>query len=187
MAGKLFIVLGDKTSHGGTVVSAQSPMTFDGKPIATVGDMTVCPLCKGSFAIVQGGDNIALMGRQLARAGDKTACGATLIPAGQSRGTHEPGGGAAAMTSSGAAAAAAAVVSAAAAMDKQAMQEQHDEQIRLVDEDGRALANVPYHITDAAGTSYKGVSDELGCCERVFTDGAQDLTVFVGVAALEKW
>ncbi|GLS06021.1 hypothetical protein GCM10007860_31860 [Chitiniphilus shinanonensis] len=124
MSGKLFIVLGDTTSHGGTVVSAQSPMTFQGKPVATVGDMTCCPECKGSFAIVQGGDNIELMGRHLARAGDKTACGAVLIPGKQTLGTHSPGGGAAqgaaTATSASGKALASAVAGTAAAVAKAA-------------------------------------------------------------------
>jgi uncharacterized Zn-binding protein involved in type VI secretion len=35
---KPFIVLGDKTDHGGTVVSASGTMTTGGKGIACVGD-----------------------------------------------------------------------------------------------------------------------------------------------------
>jgi uncharacterized Zn-binding protein involved in type VI secretion len=88
MSGKRLILLGDKTSHGGTVVSAQSMMTIDGIPVATIGDKVTCPKCKGTHEIVQGGGNIRLMGRELAREGDKTSCGATLVSVQQSRSTH---------------------------------------------------------------------------------------------------
>ena len=48
------IRLGDSTTHGGKVISVANIPTDMGLPIACVGDMTVCPLCKGSFPIVEG-------------------------------------------------------------------------------------------------------------------------------------
>ncbi|MGW8391616.1 PAAR domain-containing protein [Pseudoduganella sp. HUAS MS19] len=74
------IVIGDKTSHGGTVITAD--MTFDihGKYVARLGDMTVCPKCKGTFPIKSAADDLVDgMGNGYARHLDKTACGATLI------------------------------------------------------------------------------------------------------------
>lgn len=74
------IVMGDKTSHGGTVITAD--MTFDihGKYVARLGDMTVCPKCKGTFAITSAPDDLYdAAGNGYARHLDKTACGATLI------------------------------------------------------------------------------------------------------------
>lgn len=38
-----FIVQGDKTSHGGTVLAGSPFSDCDGKPIARVGDMVACP------------------------------------------------------------------------------------------------------------------------------------------------
>jgi uncharacterized Zn-binding protein involved in type VI secretion len=76
---KPFIVLGDKTSHGGTVISADVTFTIHGKPVARVGDMTVCPKCKGMFPIQTGTSDMSSMGQAPAVHGDKTACGATLI------------------------------------------------------------------------------------------------------------
>lgn len=46
-----FVVMGDKTSHGGTVISADFTSDIHGKYMARVGDMVVCPKCKGVFAI----------------------------------------------------------------------------------------------------------------------------------------
>lgn len=73
------IVIGDKTSHGGTVVAASSTMTINGKPAACVGDMVVCPHCKSSYPIASGDPTTLSQGKPIARAGDKTSCGATLI------------------------------------------------------------------------------------------------------------
>ena len=74
-----FVRLGDPTSHGGTVISADPTTTFDGKPVARVGDMTVCPKCKGVFAITCGAGDVISNGQAMARQGDSTACGASLV------------------------------------------------------------------------------------------------------------
>lgn len=38
-----FIVVGDRTSHGGVVVSGDITCTIDGQPVARVGDKVFCP------------------------------------------------------------------------------------------------------------------------------------------------
>ena len=75
-----FIVLGDKTSHGGTVIQA-SGETFTGNvAVARVGDKVTCPIRgHGTNAIVSGDASLIVDGAAVARAGDTTACGATLI------------------------------------------------------------------------------------------------------------
>jgi uncharacterized Zn-binding protein involved in type VI secretion len=74
-----FICLGDRTDHGGTVIEAD--MTFDihGKPVALVGHKVVCRKCKGTFPITTGTEDMSSFGMAVARHGDKTACGATLL------------------------------------------------------------------------------------------------------------
>jgi uncharacterized Zn-binding protein involved in type VI secretion len=74
-----FIVLGDRTSHGGTVISADFSCDINGKYLARVGDMVVCPKCHGAFPISAGAPDMLSMGQAPARHGDKTACGATLL------------------------------------------------------------------------------------------------------------
>lgn len=72
--------MGDKTTHGGTVISADVTFDINGKSVARVGDMTVCPKCKGTFPITSGpGDLIDGGGNGYARHLDSTACGAKLI------------------------------------------------------------------------------------------------------------
>lgn len=76
------IVIGDKTTHGGSVISADLTSDINGKHMARVGDMTVCPKCKGTFAITSGAsDMVDGAGKGYARHMDSTACGAKLISA----------------------------------------------------------------------------------------------------------
>ncbi|MGP1666874.1 MAG: PAAR domain-containing protein [Rhodanobacter sp.] len=84
---KPFIVIGDKTSHGGTVVGGSSTATTHGTQIARLGDKVTCPKC-GPNTIASGDSTMMVMGQPVARHGDKTACGATLI-AGQNVTTTE--------------------------------------------------------------------------------------------------
>lgn len=79
MSGPL-IRLGDKTSHGGTVIGASGYTDSDGVPVARVGDPTTCPRKgHGTNPIVSGDASLIIDGKPAARHGDKTACGATLI------------------------------------------------------------------------------------------------------------
>nr|EKY1975442.1 PAAR domain-containing protein [Cronobacter sakazakii] len=41
---KGFVVLGDKTTHGGVVISASSTMVVNGRIVALVGDKVNCPV-----------------------------------------------------------------------------------------------------------------------------------------------
>jgi uncharacterized Zn-binding protein involved in type VI secretion len=76
------IVMGDKTTHGGTVISADMTASINGKYMARMNDMTVCPKCKGTFAITSGAPDVQDgAGNAYARHGDSTACGAKLIAA----------------------------------------------------------------------------------------------------------
>jgi len=77
MSGPL-IVLGDKTSHGGSVIEASPNSDSGGKGIARVGDKATCPK-HGPSPIVSGDATLIVDGKPAARNGDKTACGATLI------------------------------------------------------------------------------------------------------------
>jgi uncharacterized Zn-binding protein involved in type VI secretion len=87
------IVLGDKTSHGGTVIGGAFASDTHGKRIARMGDMVSCPRCKGLFPISQGDASLIMDGAPAAYHGCKVACGATLI-SGQVFTTTDPSGGA---------------------------------------------------------------------------------------------
>ncbi|MBX3680883.1 PAAR domain-containing protein [Cognatazoarcus halotolerans] len=76
-----FILIGDRTSHGGTVISASPTSDCNGRGIARVGDKVSCPKKgHGRVTVIASGDPSALIdGQPAARHGDLTACGAMLI------------------------------------------------------------------------------------------------------------
>ena len=75
-----FIVIGDTTSHGGTVVEGAPTTDTDGRRIARVGDKVTCPRRGHGDTVIATGDPTCIIeGKPAARHGDVTACGATLI------------------------------------------------------------------------------------------------------------
>lgn len=78
---KPFIVVGDKTDHGGVVIQGTSGSDVNGTPIARVGDQVTCPeRDHGGTTVIATGDPTCIIdGQPAARHGDKTACGATLL------------------------------------------------------------------------------------------------------------
>ncbi|MCQ9121334.1 PAAR domain-containing protein [Rodentibacter pneumotropicus] len=79
MSARYVIVIGDKTTHGGTVLQGSHSMTAGGKNIALQGDLVACPKCKGNFPIAESSSKMSANGRGVALEGMKTACGAELI------------------------------------------------------------------------------------------------------------
>ncbi|MEH6997326.1 MAG: PAAR domain-containing protein [Limnobacter sp.] len=78
--GRAQILIGDTTSHGGVVISGSPTTSVEGRPIARVGDMVTCPLCKPHvFPIVEGLSTFTDNYMAVALHGHKIACGATLI------------------------------------------------------------------------------------------------------------
>jgi uncharacterized Zn-binding protein involved in type VI secretion len=74
------IVLGDKTSHGGTVIEASAESSIGNSPIARMGDKVSCPRKgHGTCPIVTGDATCLIDGKPAAREGDVTSCGAQLI------------------------------------------------------------------------------------------------------------
>ena len=82
------IRLGDKTTHGGEVISAwgqdcpSNKAALNGIPFACIGDKATCPQCKGVFEIIPG-DNVGhrprVSGRLIASTADFLTCGAQLL------------------------------------------------------------------------------------------------------------
>lgn len=77
--GRAFILLGDKTDHGGTVITASGMMQVHGRNVACVGDKVQCPRHQDVTTIVSGDETMLVDGKAVARHGDKTSCGASLI------------------------------------------------------------------------------------------------------------
>jgi uncharacterized Zn-binding protein involved in type VI secretion len=87
------IVIGDRTSHKGTVISASPFSDTHGKGWARIGDQVSCPRCGGIYPISEGDASLIDDGKPVAYHGCKVSCGATLI-AGQMFTTTEPSAGA---------------------------------------------------------------------------------------------
>lgn len=72
--------LGDKTTHGGSVISASTTHTIDGIGIARVGDQVNCPQRgHGVNDIIEGCESYTIGGRKVALHGHLGACGCALI------------------------------------------------------------------------------------------------------------
>lgn len=78
---RALIRLGDSTSHGGTVIEASGMSGSGNMGISRVGDKVTCPIPgHGTNPIVSGDPTFIVDGQPVAREGDQTACGATLMP-----------------------------------------------------------------------------------------------------------
>ena len=76
-----FILIGDKTDHGGEVIEGAPTTDAAGIRIARIGDKVTCPKHgHGNPTVIVSGDPTCIIeGQPAARHGDKTACGATLL------------------------------------------------------------------------------------------------------------
>ncbi|MFC5474645.1 PAAR domain-containing protein [Paraherbaspirillum soli] len=167
---KAVVIIGDKTSHGGVVLSGDKTSVWHDIGMARVGDTVYCPKCSPRIqTITEGSSNCPTKsGQFIALHGDMTSCGATLIAAGA--GTPNINKAITFLT-----------------RFEKSKTQRYDEQVRIKDQEGNPILNTPYHITDESGNEYKGVTDENGCCDRVYTDESENLTILIGVPALEKW
>lgn len=169
------IVLGDKTSHGGTVITCSPTCDTMGKGWARVGDMVSCPRCKGVFPISQGDPSLIDDGHAVAYHGCKVACGATLISS-QMMTLTEPSGGA----GQGASASAAESVAArgfGSVGDGAAARYQNE----AVDETGRRFRGRFQVVDQASGEPI------VGQAVRVRSTGGQYLTGTTDVEGFTEW
>ena len=72
--------LGDRSDHGGMIVSGASRTLVNGRPVARMGDKHDCPITgHGTTNIVSGSLDTQAEGRPNARVGDAVDCGARII------------------------------------------------------------------------------------------------------------
>lgn len=170
-----FIVIGDVTDHGGTVVGAAPTTDTHGKQIARVGDQVTCPKKGhgGTTVIVTGDPTMIIDGKPAARHGDKCACGATLIASQAVSGTSEGSG-----AGGGRSRAAAAL----AAGHAKPVPFEFDEQVELLTNTAFA-EGLPYYIK-AGGRTFSGRVGADGRLPRIDTPTADQYEVHVGDEAL---
>lgn len=178
-----FIVIGDRTDHGGVVIGSTMTTDTHGKRLARVGDQVTCPKKgHGTTVIVTGDPTMIVDGAPVARHGDKCACGATLISS-QVVSRVGDGGGGGASASTGAASSSSAPVGAkAAGLISSLLPENHDYDIHFVVRDeltGQPLPRVSYKITLEDGRSITGVTDDKGLTEKISSNTKQKATLEV--------
>jgi uncharacterized Zn-binding protein involved in type VI secretion len=72
--------LGDRSDHGGTIISAASNYRCDGIPVARVTDLHYCPIPgHGVTPIVNGSFPVRHQGKIVACIGSVVGCGAKII------------------------------------------------------------------------------------------------------------
>jgi len=77
---KGFVLLGDKTTHGGEVISASSTMMVNNKKVALVGDKVNCPKKgHGINAIIEGSSEWFSDGKAVVVDGCHCECGCQVI------------------------------------------------------------------------------------------------------------
>lgn len=85
---RYIVVVGDKSDHGGTVITGDPVGSVEGKPMARVFDLHACPQSYPGgaphgttpiFPVQCEGTRAILKGRPTALQDDRTGCGATII------------------------------------------------------------------------------------------------------------
>ncbi len=72
--------MGDVSSHGGMIISGAIRTVVNGKPVARMGDLHVCPIPgHGVTPIITGSLNTITEVMPNARLGDVAACGAVIV------------------------------------------------------------------------------------------------------------
>ena len=173
------IVVGDRTSHGGVVITGSPFTDVEGKAVARIGDKVTCPRKgHGSVTTIATGDfTVIIDGQPVARHGDKTACGATLISSQVLTYVDEG-------SSSGRSAASAPMAtSPLAGSEENRQQSLYDEQAKLI---AGAIEGVPYYIETKDGRTFSGRVGKDGLLPRIDTEGADEYTVLWGDEALAK-
>jgi uncharacterized Zn-binding protein involved in type VI secretion len=72
--------IGDKSDHGGRIISSCQKTKAEGPLVARVTDRHDCPIeGHGVTQIITGSPNYTVEGQQCARTSSKTGCGASII------------------------------------------------------------------------------------------------------------
>lgn len=156
-----FIVLGDRTSHGGQVIECTSHRSIDGVKVARVGDLVWCPRCKRNTRIVSSRfPQVTDSGVPSAFDQDTTDCGALLY----SRHNGHAGFGSAEAP----AGPAPAPVRAAGRFAEPGGDQEHFALRDLVT--GAPATGVKYTVHSADGRATEGETDAQGLTSVVWTD-----------------
>lgn len=158
LSGKSQIIVGDKTTHGGVVISGSPTNNWHGIPVARKTDKVYCPKCKPHiFEIAEGLDSFTDTNSFLpvATEGHLTTCGAALIAE-----TETPE----------------FITHAISFTDN--VSQAYDQHFLIKDnKTGKLIINTPYKITLSDRREYIGFTDKNGLTEKVYSNSAQTATI----------
>lgn len=161
---------GDLTTSGAQVISTlPSNARTDGRGMVRRDDpTTVCPKCGRPGVVAEGESKFNLLGKPIALDGHLVSCG---CPPGSNRIIAPLGELSSSSTT--------AAHSSAEQFSPSGVSPTpiYDEQFILQSLDGIPLPDMPYKITAADGTVFRGTTDRNGRTERVVTKEPQRLTI----------
>lgn len=71
--------VGDKTTHGGTIISGSPTRKIQGKTVARVGDIILCPIHGKTKITIVSGRRPRTDGKHTAHEGAIASCGAKIL------------------------------------------------------------------------------------------------------------
>lgn len=169
-----FVVLGDRTSHGGTVISACPNFTVNGIPIARIGDKVVCPRCKITAAIISS-SHPSIFSNDISVAFDldKKSCGAILYSSHNNKAGW--GGNSESEEST---------------PEREYVnngENSFQEHFNLYDmRSGKPLSGVYYSIKTEEGRVFTGETDAEGRTDVVWTDSPKPVEITIGEEEKER-
>jgi uncharacterized Zn-binding protein involved in type VI secretion len=159
------IVVGNVTSHGGVIQEGESRWLVDGKAAHLAGMSHYCPKCKTISKAIPDQHSLNVFGKLLIVAGNKSTCGSEYLPQQNLVVVDVTSSNSSSLTSNS---------------NFLPSQPYFDEQFILKTDEGELLANIPYTIKMMDGSLKKGVSDSEGKTERIQTEKAETLEIYIG-------
>ena len=147
---------GDKTSHGGIVMTGFRQSTWNGGIAqASLGDQVFCPICEPHRHTISSASGINVFGVRAALEGDNTTCGAVLLA---ERASDDQ------------------MKAAAAFMDDKGF----DDRYVLLDAGGLPMGNTFYACQKSSGEIEYGTTDESGHTHLYLTGAAaEELSFYI--------
>ncbi|MNM34978.1 hypothetical protein D3C81_456400 [compost metagenome] len=154
---KRWIVLGDRTTGDGTMITGAPDTDINGAKVCRKGDIATCPRHKGTFSIIAGCDiSITIDGQPVALDGAALACGCRVMAGSQNLVFVDAGG---ADTTSKAYLGRALGSSRGRAEDPEST---FDDCFKIELEDGSPASGYCYEILRKDGSLMEGVTDSEG-------------------------
>lgn len=169
-----FIVVGDRTSHGGIVVSGCPNFLIHGQPIARVGDKVHCPRCGDTTIATSSHSSVAAYGAAVAYDKDQTSCGAILYS--RHNDLNGWGGNDASTTIEDKDPDSETILE--SKLSAAAPQNKFQEHFTLYDLlTGAAMPNIGYSIKNNEGEIFEGTTDAQGRTDVVWTESPKPIEI----------